>query len=445
MSQISISAQTGRETLTLLRQQALSCLQALQTPLGLMASGQDDHFHALFGRDSLWSVLFALETGRLLRDAPEGRGSGFAADYDDWLHAMAASVLRGLTDLQGHVVNDVNEEQPGRIVHEYWQPVPPRMIEGHWPLVEGRYYGSFDATFLYLVTIATQQAFSQDESLLSDLWPGVQAALQWMLKWSDLDGDGLVEYQRRNPSYGLSNQGWKDSSESIQAPGGERLEHPLAWIEIQGYAWSAYASYLELAGGRQRLAPALQQEITARMRGLQQGLQRFWLAEEQSFALALDGRKRAIPAVASNPGHLLWSGMLSAEQAEGVCTRLMRPDLCTPWGLRTLSEQAYFYNPFRYQCGTVWPFDNAIIAIGMQRSGFQAQSYQIASGVLAAIAEIHSPVELYMVLAPGQIRSPRIDQQRVLLDYFESCDVQAWTAAGILYLSTLLLGREQEQ
>jgi len=440
-------APLGREALMLLRQQALSCLQSLQTPLGLMASGQEDHFHALFGRDSLWSVLFALEAGRLLSreqgGAIPGSGSAFSAGYDDWLHSMAATVLRGLTDLQGRVVNDVNEEQPGRIVHEYWQPVPPRMIEGHWPLVEGRYYGSFDATFLYLVTIARLQAYVQDEALLAELWPGVQAALQWMLEWSDLDGDGLVEYQRRNPRYGLSNQCWKDSSESIRAPRGERLAHPLAWIEIQGYAWAAYAGYLELAAGRQTLDPALQQEIERRMLRLRQGLHRFWLAEEQSFALALDGQKKPIPAVASNPGHLLWSGMLSAEQATGVCARLMRPDLCTPWGLRTLSEQAYYYNPFRYQCGTVWPFDNAIIAIGMQRSGFEALSRQIAGAVLEAIRAMQNPVELYMVLAPGSIRSPRIDERWVLLDYVESCDVQAWTAAGILYLTTLLLAQVQ--
>jgi glycogen debranching enzyme len=438
-------APTGREVLTTLRQQAQSCLQSLQTPLGIMASGQDDHFHALFGRDSLWSVLLALEAGRALRQT-EQMGAQLCAEYDSWLHTMAATVLRGLTDLQGRVVNDVNEEQPGRIVHEYWQPVPPRMIEGHWPLVEGRYYGSFDATFLYQVTIARLHAYFQDEALLGELWPGVQAALQWMLEWSDLDGDGLVEYRRRNPQgYGLSNQCWKDSSESIRARQGEQLEHPLAWIEIQGYAWAAYAGYLTLAASCQQPAVSVRQEIAERMTRLQQGLQRFWLAEEQSFALALDGQKEPIPAVASNPGHLLWSGMLSARQAGRVCERLMRPDLCTPWGLRTLSEQAYYYNPFRYQCGTVWPFDNAIIALGMHRSGFGAQSRQIAGGILEAIAAFGNPVELYMVLAPGHIRLPRIDQRWLLLDYFESCNVQAWTAAGILYLTTLLLCCEQQR
>ncbi len=209
MSHIHSAPQAGaplsREALAALRQQALSNLRSLQTPLGIMASGQDDHFHAIFGRDSLWSVLLALEAGRILRKAEQENAQhrlpklGLSAEYDSWLHGMAAAVLRGLTGLQGRVVNDFNEEQPGRIVHEYWQPVPPRMIEGRWPLVEGRYYGTFDATFLYIAAVAEVHAYFGDAPLLEELWPGVEAALRWMLKWSDLDGDGLVEYQRRNP------------------------------------------------------------------------------------------------------------------------------------------------------------------------------------------------------------------------------------------------------
>jgi glycogen debranching enzyme len=449
------SSQTGfllsRETLTALRRQALSSLQSLQTPLGIMASGQDGHFHAIFGRDSLWSVLLALEAGRLLRKAERENAQelsldlGSSAAYDSWLHEMAATVLRGLTGLQGRVVNDFNEEQPGRIVHEYWQPVPPRMIEGHWPLVEGRYYGTFDATFLYMVTIAEVHAYFDDAPLLEELWPGVEAALRWMLEWSDLDGDGRVEYLRRNPEgYGLSNQSWKDSSESVQAPKGGQLAQPLAWIEVQGYAWAAYASYLALAEQRHSLQPPLRQEIERRMAHLQEGLQRFWLPQEHIFAIALDGQKQPIPAVSSNPGHLLWSGILSPAQAGEISERLMRSDLCTPWGLRTLSDQSYYYNPFLYQCGTVWPFDNAIIALGMNRYGLGTHSRQIALGVLEALREISNPVELYMVLSPAHIRLPKLDHQWMLVDYFEACAVQAWTAAGILYLATLLLCAEAQ-
>lgn len=426
----------------MLWQQALLNLQSLQTPLGIMASGQDDHFHAIFGRDSLWSVLLALETGRTLRTDEQHSLSQLegSSSYDPWLYELSATVLRGLASLQGRVVNDFNEEQPGRIVHEYWNPVPQRMIEGRWPLVEGRYYGTFDATFLYMITVARVHAYFHDLALLEELWPHIEAALNWMLAWTDLDQDGLVEYQRRNPEgYGLLHQVWKDSSQSVRARKQEHLQHPLAWIEVQGYAWAAYASYLDLARQRQCLDPLLQQQIEQRMTGLQRGLQRFWLPDEHIFAIALDGRKQPLPAVSSNPGHLLWSGILDQDQAEKVGQRLMKPDLCTPWGLRTLSEQAYYYNPFLYQCGTIWPFDNAIAAVGLHRYGLSVESHRLAHSILEAIQAINNPVELYMVLAPSHVRLPKLDHEWMLIDYFEACDVQAWTAAGILYLASLLL------
>ncbi len=433
------------QTLDALWQQALHILQALQTPEGIMASGQDDHFHAIFGRDSLWSVLLALGAGQMLREAETQAGEQMvpalrrSAMYDVWLHELSATVLRGLVALQGRVVNDYNEEQPGRIVHEYWHPVPPRMVAGRWPLVEGRYYGTFDATFLYIITVARVHAYFRDLSLLQELWPSVEAAARWMLDWSDLDQDGLVEYQRRNPEgYGLDNQVWKDSSQSIQPRKGEQLQHPLAWIELQGYAWAAYASYLELAAEQGNLEAAAREEIARRMSGLQQGIERFWLADERTFAIALDGHKQPIQVVSSNPGHLLWSGILARERAAEVSQRLLQPDLLTPWGLRTLSDRAYYYNPFQYQCGTVWPFDNAIAVLGLRQYGYHAEGRRLALGILEAIQAIGNPVELYMVLSPSYVRLPKLDHQWMLVDYFEACAVQAWTAAGILYLTSLL-------
>lgn len=442
----------NRETLSLLHRQALSDLQSLQTPLGIMASGRDDQFHAIFGRDSLWSLLLSLEAGCILRATEQAEKekqpsvSGNSASYDAWLHELATTVLRGLASLQGRVVNDTNEEQPGRIVHEYWNPLPQRMIAANWPLVEGRYYGTFDATFLYVTAVAQVNAYFHDAALLEALWPSIEAALSWMLSWSDLDQDGLVEYQRRNPEgRGLVNQVWKDSTESVQPRKHEQIQYPLAWIEVQGYAWAAYTVYLELAEQRQSLNPSLHQQIRRRIDGLQQGLQRFWLADEQFPAIALDGQKRPVQVVSSNPGHLLWSGMLNGEQAAHISQRLMQPDLCTSWGLRTLSDRAYYYNPFLYQCGTVWPFDNAIAAVGLRRYGFSAEASRIARAILQAILATNNPVELYMVLSPSSIRSPKLDHDWVLLDYVEACNVQAWTSAGIIYLTSLLLSGQPEQ
>jgi glycogen debranching enzyme len=437
------------ETLSLLLHQAVSDLKSLQTPLGITASSQSDQFHAIFGRDSLWSLLLSLEAGHILRATEEQKQSGTfgnPADYDIWLHQLAATVLRGLGSLQGRVVNDTNEEQPGRIIHEYWNPLPQRLIAGNWPLIEGRYYGSFDATFLYVTAVAQVHAYFHDTALLEELWPSIEAALSWMLAWSDLDQDGLVEYQRRNPEgRGLVNQVWKDSTESVQPRKYEQLQYPLAWIELQGYAWAAYANYLELAKQRQSLNPFLHQQIQLRMEGLQQGLQRFWLADEQFPAIALDGHKHPIQAVSSNPGHLLWSGILNNEQATHISQRLMQPDLCTTWGIRTLSDQAYYYNPFLYQCGTIWPFDNAIAAVGLRRYGYDAEAMRIAQGILKALQATNNPVELYMVLSPSSIRWPKLDNEWILLDYAEACNVQAWTSAGTIYLTSLLLSSQPNQ
>jgi glycogen debranching enzyme len=425
---------------------ALASLQSLQTPEGITASGQDGHFHAIFGRDSLWTVLLALEAGRLqqhpLKTTSSDSLQTSVASFRSWLYDLSATILRGLGNLQGRVVNDVNEEQPGRIVHEYWNPVPQKMISARWPVADGkgRYYGAFDATFLYLITIARVDSFFDDNALLDELWLYAEAALHWMLEWSDLDHDGRVEYSKRNPEgIGLDNQVWKDSSESIQPHEHTPLQHPLAWVEVQGYAWAAYASYLQLARKRDCLDPSLEQEIQSHMNGLLRGLQSFWLDGERFPAIALDGQKKPVPAVSSNPGHLLWSGCIEKSQAEQICIRLLQPDMLTPWGLRTLSEHAYYYNPIMYHCGAVWPFDNAVAINGLWHYGFKAEAERISRGVMHAILAFDAPIELYTVQPSRWLRSPRIEQEWFLADYFHACNVQAWTAAAILYLTSLLM------
>lgn len=427
------------DRLSTFRHEGFTFLRSLQHPLGILASGQDDHYNTIFGRDSLWSVLLALEAGRLLPESEKADGKDGAPGYDSWLKGLVSAVLRGLAGLQGREVNDENEEQPGRIVHEYWNPVPQRMLTWRWPLVDGRYYGAFDSTFLFVFTVAQADAYFHDAGLLEELWPNVEAALRWMLEWSDLDRDGLVEYQARNPEgRGLRNQVWKDSSESLQSRD-QPLYAPQAWIEVQGYAWDAYAGYLRLAEQRRCLDPQLRREIEQRMAKLRQGLASFWLPDEQFPAIALDGHKQPIQAVSSNPGHLLWGDILDGVQAAQISRRLMQSDLCTPWGIRTLSDQAYYYNPLSYHCGTIWPFDNAVIAVGLQHQGAYEEARSIARRVLWAIEAMQNPVELYMVLPSSRIRLPKLSQEWALVDYYGSTTIQAWTAAGMIYLSSLLL------
>ncbi len=434
------------EVLYHLWHQALITLQSLQSPLGVAASGPDDHFHAIFGRDSLWTVLLAIEAASLLQPARRRKKDNIisVASYRSWLHELSASVLRGLAHLQGKTVNDANEEQPGRIIHEYWNPIPERMLLARWPVAtcDGRYYGAFDASFLYLVTLLHVDRYFDDASLLEELWPSAEALLRWMLDWSDLDGDGLVEYKKRNPEgIGLDNQVWKDSGESIQALDHRPIVHPVAWVEVQGYAWAAYAAFLELARKRHPLEPSLEEEIRHRMHALQKGLQRFWFNDHQfSFpAMALDGNKQPVQAISTNAGHLLWSRCLEHEQAEHIRTRLMQPDILTPWGLRTLSDQAYFYSPLKYHCGAIWPFDNAVVTLGLRSYGFEQEAQHIAESILQALHAFDKPVELYTVQPSRWIRSHRIEQEWFLADYFYACDAQAWTAAAILYFTSLLM------
>ena len=430
------------EVLHTLWSQALATLQSLQSPLGITASGPDDQFHAIFGRDSLWTVLLALEAAPLVQ-ATEQRNENqdtSSDTYRDWLHTLSATVLRGLAQLQGKVVNDINEEQPGRIVHEYWNPVPERMITAHWPVLDRGYFGAFDATFLYLITLARVDAYFDDAALLEEQWPNAEAILQWMLEWSDLDQDGRVEYKKRNPEgIGLDNQVWKDSGESIRAPNHQPLIHPVAWVEVQGYACAAYAAYLTLAKKLHCLDPVLEQTIQQRMERLQAGLQAFWMEDEHFPAMALDGNKQQIPVVATNAGHLLWSQSVNQMEAEQICRRLVQPDSLTPWGLRTLSETAYYYNPLMYHCGAIWPYDNAVVTIGLQRYGFHEEARRIAEAVLRALMAFEKPVELYTVQPSRWIRSHHIEQEWFLADYFYACDVQAWTAAAVLYFTAMLM------
>lgn len=428
------------EVLYHLWREALTALHGLRTALGIAASGQSDHFHAIFGRDSLWTLQFALEACRFQDEGLETALD--IPDYRAWLHDLAASVLRGLAHLQGRVVNDENEEQPGRIIHEYWDPVPVGHTLAGWPVPEGRYYGAFDSTFLFLTTLHTVHTVFDDAELLDELWPPAQAAFHWMLDWSDLDEDGLVEYKKRNPhGIGLNNQVWKDSGEAIRMPDHRRMKHPVAWIEVQGYAWAAYHAYYELAMKRGELEPSLGAAIQRRMDRLKDGLSRYWFDEDSApfLAMALDADKQAIQVISSNPGHLLWSGCLEPAEAQPICTRLLLPDMLTPWGLRTLSTTAYYYDPLSYHGGTVWPFDNCVVALGLSRYGFEQEALSLAHAVLQALVAFQTPVELYTVQPASSVRSHHLAGDWFLADYRRSTKVQAWTAAAMLYFTALLM------
>lgn len=408
---------------------ARAWLDELQTPNGLRASSAAGRYHALFGRDTLWSVMLALEAARL---RPADR------ELARWTAQLAARSLSALAAVQGTRQDDVTEEQPGKIVHEYWVEPPAHLVQAEWPMRDGRYYGSADGTYLFLMTAATiWEQVEGGRDLIEGLWDHALAALHWALDWGDVDGDGLMEVQPRQPrGLGLRHQIWKDSSDALLTPEGALPPPPVAWVELQGYAIAAFRGMAAILRAR-REEPSLQRELERRIVRIGEQLERFWLPDEDCPAMALSREKTPFPLVSSNVGHLLWCDALQAARAETTARRLMRSDLLTAWGLRTLSARSAAFDPCSYHRGSVWPFDNAIAAGALWRMGRHDDARLIGRRVLDALGRFGTPVELYCVLPGTWIRAPEVDGE-VLARYGGACDVQAWSAAAVLLFGAQL-------
>jgi glycogen debranching enzyme len=362
-------------------------------------------FATLFGRDSLIAGLQALS---------------FAPD-------LAAGTLRLLASRLGRRIDDTRDEQPGKVLHELRAGEPATL--GETPFA--RHYGSVDSTPLFLCVLCRHCAWSGSLELFRELRGAVDAALDWIDRYGDLDGDGLVEYRRR-PETGLANQGWKDSRDGVPDEHGEPVGAPVALVEVQGYVLAAkreLAVLFELDGQGAR-AERLRAEAAA----LGQALDGFLLDDRGPYAIALDGEKRPASGLSSNQGHLLWAGALSAEQARRVRDLLMRPDLFSGWGVRTLAASHVAYNPLGYHVGTVWPHDNAMIAAGLHRYGFAEDFAAIFDGLLEAASQL--PGNRLPELFAGYPR----DELDVPVPYPVACRPQAWAAGSIPYLLASGLG-----
>ncbi|HEY7350787.1 MAG TPA: hypothetical protein VH599_20930 [Ktedonobacterales bacterium] len=411
-------------------------LDELQTPIGLRASSAAGRYHALFGRDTLLTVMLVLEAARL---RPGDKSLGH------WAANLAVSNLRKLSATQGTQERDENEEQPGKIVHECWPEVPARLqgadAGSHWPLYDGRYYGAVDSTYLYLMAVGMvwEQA-PEGRDLIASLWEHVLAAAHWALEYGDVDGDGLIEAQPRQPrGLGLRNQVWKDSSDSLIQEDGSWPEPPVAWVEVQGYAVAAFRRALAIFRAR-GVEQALQARMSARIAQIEERLMQFWLPEEDCLAMALTREKRPVPLVSSNAGHVLWcGGIRDTTAAESLANRLLCDDLLTTWGLRTLSSRSYAFDPMSYHRGSVWPFDNAITAVALWRMGKYDDARLIARRGIAAIEHFGAPVELYCVLPASGGHAPNLNGSEALAEYPHACAVQAWSAAALILFAAQLL------
>ncbi len=363
-------------------------------------------FMTMFGRDSIFTSLQALP---------------FTSE-------LAASTLTALGIWQGTRRDDFRDEDPGRILHE--------MRYGEMTAFEERphspYYGCADATMLYVVLLDEYERWTGDTKLVRALEANARAALDWIDKYADLQGNGYVAYQRRNEKTGLENQCWKDSWDSISYRDGRLPGFPRATCELQGYAYDAKvrgARLARLVWKDPELAERLEREAADLKRRFNHD---FWVSEGEYFALALDADGSQVDAVASNMGHLLWSGIVDKTKAKAVVRHLMGPDMFSGWGVRTLGRGQGRSNPIGYHVGTIWPFDNSFIAWGLRRYGFKAEAARVAAGILDA-------ADFFDGRLPEAFGGYPREQTKYPVQYPTACSPQAWsTGAPMLFLRTML-------
>jgi glycogen debranching enzyme len=363
-------------------------------------------FMTMFGRDSILTSLQSLPF------TPE----------------LAETTLRELGERQGTRLDDFRDEDPGRILHE--------MRYGEMTAFEERphspYYGSADATPLYIVLLDEYERWTGDTKLVRELEYEARAALRWIDVYADLMDNGYISYQRRNEDTGLENQCWKDSWDSISYRDGRLPGFPRATCELQGYAYDAKVRGARLARLVWKdvvLAEQLEKEAEALKRRFNRD---FWVADGQYFALALDNEGGQVDALASNNGHLLWSGIVDKSKSKAVARHLLGPRLFSGWGIRTLAEGEGRFNPIGYHVGTVWPFDNSFIAWGLRRYGFKDDAARVAAGILDAAAFFDGRL-------PEAFGGYERSQTKYPVQYPTSCSPQAWsTGAPLLMLRTML-------
>ncbi|TMF39673.1 MAG: amylo-alpha-1,6-glucosidase [Chloroflexi bacterium] len=340
---------------------------------------------------------------------------------------IAMETLDVLAAYQATKVDDWRDAEPGKILHE----LRTGEMAGAGELPHTPYYGSVDSTPLWLILFAATFDWTGDRAFLDRLWPNALAALEWIDRYGDRDGDGFVEYERRSER-GLVNQGWKDSGDSIRSRTGGFPTTPIALAEVQGYVFDAKRRMADLAAMRDddELAGRLRAEADALRRRFEE---RFWVEDQRYYAMALDGEKRQCDAIGSNAGQCLWSGLPSPARGRDVADRLMSPMMFSGWGIRTYASDQPGFNPLGYHTGSVWPHDTSLIAAGLKRYGFDDESNRLVGHVFQAAQ--HFPDYRLPELFCGFDR----DHSALPVPYPVACSPQAWAAgASFLFVETML-------
>jgi glycogen debranching enzyme len=395
----SVAMHTDNPALNAVLEQATADIRMLMNryDTGIYPTGGLPWYAVPFGRDTLISSIL------LLAFNPE----------------IARGVLRYQAAHQGRLVDENTQEEPGKILHEVRNG--EAVSRGLWPHI---LYTTVDATALFLCALTETESWTHDHALADELWPAAEGALEWCRRYGDVDGDGYVE--DRGVRY--RNAGWKDSADSLTNVDGSDVRRPVALCEVQAYLHRGLV-------GMSRRRPALKEQAA----GLKWRFNRdFWMPKEKFFAQALDGSKRQVRAITSNPGHCLWMRIIDRPKAVHVAQRLMSQELFSGWGVRTLSDRAVNYDPCSYHNGSVWPFDTALSVAGLRQYGYAEESERLARALIEASIDfpLHRPPELFC----GDVREPGAAPR----EYWNTCTPQLWSAAAMFTCVSSILGLESD-
>ena len=338
--------------------------------------------------------------------------------------SIAKNTLKILAKYQGKIINNKSEEEPGKILHEHWLEHKDKSV----PHRQFPYFGSVDSTPLFIIVAEKYFEKTNDKKFLLQIWDNIVSALNWLSVYGDPDQDNFIEYERKNP-YGLFHQGWRDGAEDHL-----KIIPPVAIVEVQGYAYAAYKAGIKLAEHFTKdvfLARLWREKADMLKEEFQKD---FWFEEESYYYLALDKNKSPRKTVSSNPGHLLFSGIVQQEARQKLVERLFKDDIFTPFGIRTLSENDPDFDHLGYHLGSVWPHDNWIIYYGLKQSGFLDEAEQIKKALLSAYKELGHIPELFAVknnkIIPLFREAKRYEKK--LSKVIKVNSIQAWAVCGLL-------------